>query len=252
MAAAAGEVCAAVQRAPVRALRDRIAELSIALTELYAAGLQLEAVPPRGLPPQPAPGSDRFPGLGSFDRALSLTSYLDPGALVIPASPSEAILRVAACAWGGLRHWQSGAPVAAVDAWAGTRAWWGPAALFALSVLREAEHGPPPEQPRRQAAPPEPVLLGSAPRGWVGIRLAPLGIGALVRDVAPGGPADGLIQPGDVLLSADSVPLDALDPAEIARQLVAEPGVGKTIEVYRDGASHHVTLISGVAPDPAS
>lgn len=56
MAAAAQELCAVVPRAPVRALSDRIAELSAALTELDAAGLRLEVVPPPGAAPPPRPG----------------------------------------------------------------------------------------------------------------------------------------------------------------------------------------------------
>ncbi len=248
LAAAAENLCTTLIEAGDAPLAARVEALAVAVAELYAAGRVLPPAPPVA-EPSPAPGSADFPGLGAFDEVLRSASPLDSGGVAEPAHTSDALLRVAAHAWSGLERWRQGDVERAVLAWAGGWPNWSGDALFALTVLHAASarfRPAAPKAPRSSRATPV-VLDRPKARGWLGVRFEPLGIGVLVREVAAGGPADGLVEPGDVLLSADGVMLDHLDPQEIARHLVAPPGESRLVEVYRDGATREIRLISARA-----
>jgi serine protease Do len=102
------------------------------------------------------------------------------------------------------------------------------------------------------------LTTGHAVRGWLGVVLdqqemqgevRPAHAGALVRGVAPGGPADQAgIKAGDVVVSFDGKPVE--DGFRL-RLLAAEAGIGRTVplKVLRDGAEVvlQVTIVERTA-----
>jgi serine protease Do len=100
----------------------------------------------------------------------------------------------------------------------------------------------------------------SAPRGFIGIRWAPLsedlatqfgvpaGQGALVAQVSPGGPAEqAQIKPGDIVLQVDG---EAITPERSIIDLIGSRPPGSTVmlEVTRDGQKRSVAVILGTRP----
>jgi serine protease Do len=103
----------------------------------------------------------------------------------------------------------------------------------------------------------------AAPEAYMGVAtqdldpalVAQLGLpvdeGALVVDLAPGGPADrGGINPGDVILGIEGAEIATSD--DIRDQITSrEPGEEITVELVRDdGTADEVTLTLGVRPLP--
>ncbi|HEV7252303.1 MAG TPA: DegQ family serine endoprotease [Mesorhizobium sp.] len=103
--------------------------------------------------------------------------------------------------------------------------------------------------------------FGETRRGWLGVRIQPvtediaesLGMpeakGALVAGVIKGGPVDnGVIQPGDVIVSFDGRPVD--DMRDLPR-VVAESPVGKEVDVLivRKGEEMTVKVTLGRLED---
>jgi len=79
----------------------------------------------------------------------------------------------------------------------------------------------------------------------------PVDHGALVLDIAPGGPADQAgIRPGDVIVAFDGKPVNGSD--DLGRDILArKPGDKVTIQLVRaDGSKQTVTATLGVRPLP--
>ena len=101
---------------------------------------------------------------------------------------------------------------------------------------------------------------GKVTRGYIGATVqavtpeisASLGLhgrkGALVADLAPGGPAEQAgLQPGDVVLGIDGRPVDSAD--ELTRQVaMVHPGQVARLEVLRSGRTLTVDVHSGLRP----
>ena len=97
------------------------------------------------------------------------------------------------------------------------------------------------------------VAYGETRRGWLGVGIqdvtddiaASMGRtdthGAMVTDVTKSGPADGVIKDGDIILSFDGKPIEAMHDLP---RLVAETAVGKTVPltVLRDGKEQTVSV----------
>jgi serine protease Do len=103
--------------------------------------------------------------------------------------------------------------------------------------------------------------FGETRRGWLGVRIQPvtediaesLGMdrarGALVAGIVQGGPADnGLIQPGDVIVSFDG---RAIRQMRDLPRIVADSPVGKTVDVVliRNGEEETVQITLGRLED---
>jgi len=73
------------------------------------------------------------------------------------------------------------------------------------------------------------------------------GHGARVQSVAPGLPADGVLQPGDVIVTIDDQPITTADSLI---QVMTSHKIGDdvTVGVVRDGANQNVVLKLGAAP----
>lgn len=103
-------------------------------------------------------------------------------------------------------------------------------------------------------------LYGEARRGWIGVGIqdvtdeiaASLGRpdthGAMVTDVTKSGPGDGVLQPGDIILSFDGKPVEEM--RDLPR-LVAETDVGKSVplEVFRGDKQQTLTVKVGRLDD---
>ena len=98
--------------------------------------------------------------------------------------------------------------------------------------------------------------FGETRRGWLGVGIqevtvdiaASLGrpntFGALVIDITPDGPSDGLVREGDIILEFDSRPIERM--RDLPR-VVAETAVGKAVpvKVLRDGAETTLDVTLG-------
>ena len=97
------------------------------------------------------------------------------------------------------------------------------------------------------------VAYGETRRGWLGVGIqdvtddiaASMGRtdthGAMVTDVTKSGPADGVVEDGDIILSFDGKPIVTMHDLP---RLVAETAVGKvvTLTVLRDGKEQKVSV----------
>jgi len=97
------------------------------------------------------------------------------------------------------------------------------------------------------------VAYGETRRGWLGVGIqdvtddiaAAMGRsdthGAMVTDVTKAGPADGVVEDGDIILTFDGKPIETMHDLP---RLVAETAVGKTVEltVLRDGKQQSVSV----------
>ncbi|MDN2566151.1 DegQ family serine endoprotease [Aquibium sp. A9E412] len=103
--------------------------------------------------------------------------------------------------------------------------------------------------------------FGETRRGWLGVRIQPVtddiaeslgmerAMGALVSGIIEGGPiADGVIEPGDVIVEFDGTPVEAM--RDLPR-LVAESPVGKQVSVtiVRKGERQTVSVTLGRLED---
>jgi hypothetical protein len=105
------------------------------------------------------------------------------------------------------------------------------------------------------------ALVNQPPRGggWLGIDVAPLTPalaratggqdGVIVSWVDPKGPAAGMIAPGDVIISVDSIAMTTPGQWEAATGRFA-PGADLSVRVRSNGAEADVTL-TAAAPPPA-
>src|SRR5690606_25190464 len=98
--------------------------------------------------------------------------------------------------------------------------------------------------------------FGETRRGWLGVGIqevtediaASLGrpntAGALVIDITPGGPSDGMIVEGDIIIEFDGKPIERM--RDLPR-VVAETAVGKAVPVtlLREGAEQVVEITLG-------
>lgn len=101
---------------------------------------------------------------------------------------------------------------------------------------------------------------GETRRGWLGVAIqevsediaASLGLsstaGALVVDVTKGGPAEGKVQVGDIILDFDGKPITRM--RDLPR-VVAETAVGKgaTVRLYRNGTEQTLSITLGRLED---
>jgi S1-C subfamily serine protease len=88
-------------------------------------------------------------------------------------------------------------------------------------------------------------------RGLLGVRLATVTdingnpVGAIVLGVVPGSPAEqGGVQPGDIVIAADSQPVTT---AEEVEEAIAQhqPGDRVTLRVHRADGDHTLTVTLG-------
>ncbi len=105
------------------------------------------------------------------------------------------------------------------------------------------------------------IAYGEVERGWLGISLQELtpaiaerlGLapysGVLVQDVMPSQPAEGRLQPGDVILSVDGQPTPRVDDLQDAIQY-RRPGEVVRLEVWRQGQRLTVEVKLGKRPTP--
>ncbi len=105
------------------------------------------------------------------------------------------------------------------------------------------------------------IAYGEVERGWLGVYLQELttavaeelGLepysGVLVPDVIPGQPADGIIEPGDVILSVDGRPTPRVDDLMDAVQ-ARRPGEVVRLEIWRRGQRLTVEVRLGKRPTP--
>jgi serine protease Do len=105
------------------------------------------------------------------------------------------------------------------------------------------------------------VAYGETRRGWLGVGIqdvtddiaASMGRtdthGAMVTDVTKSGPADGVIEEGDIILTFDGKPIEAMHDLP---RLVAETPVGKTVTVtvLRDGQEKSLPVTLQRLEDP--
>ncbi len=100
---------------------------------------------------------------------------------------------------------------------------------------------------------------GSMTRGWLGVATEevtpqiqnlldlPNTVGALIGAVSSGSPADGKLQPGDVLVSMGGVPVK--NPrALLVRTAEIPAGQSAVAKYWRDGTEHDATLTISVPP----
>jgi Do/DeqQ family serine protease len=105
------------------------------------------------------------------------------------------------------------------------------------------------------------VDKGSVTRAWLGVGIRPVAVnegsrfglksdeGALITELAPGGPAErGGLQPDDLLVEFGGSPVK--DPSHLQR-LVAEARIGKPVQVrvLRSGRPLVLTMVPGNADD---
>lgn len=103
------------------------------------------------------------------------------------------------------------------------------------------------------------IRHGAVKRGWLGIQIQPVtrdiaasvGLpkaeGALVADIAAGGPAKSALRAGDVITSLDG--RTVREPRELARRIAAvDPGQRAKIGLWRNGAAETVTVNVGTMP----
>jgi hypothetical protein len=103
------------------------------------------------------------------------------------------------------------------------------------------------------------VMLGSlalaqAPRGGIGVQVAPDAGGLRIGSVAPGGPADRAgLQAGDLIVSVDDRPVAFMDPAAAVAMITGPIGTSVRLMVASpNGSGRTVTLQrAGVAQGPA-
>jgi serine protease Do len=98
--------------------------------------------------------------------------------------------------------------------------------------------------------------FGETRRGWLGVGIQevtddiaaslgrPNAFGALVIDVTPGGPSDGVVVEGDIILQFDGRTIEQM--RDLPR-IVAETGVGKAVPVLilRDGSEETLDITLG-------
>ncbi len=265
---AARPLSGATLDAPRLPLEHRVEILADTLALAILAGRALPPTAPPSTAPPPGPAADRWPGLGSFETVWSAGSPLQPSTPE-PMVLSDLVLDVHRWMWAGLSAHESGDAQAALTWWAGGWLQWSEAALVALHALHHAglrfrtvpRSRPSPMRPevtRLDTGPTAGNLLSQpaptppAPEpGVLGVRFEPLGVGVLVREVHPRGPAAAVLHPGDVVLSAGTRSLVDIDPDELKRHLVVPAGRPLRCEVYRDGEMFDVELIP-VAPETLS
>ncbi len=100
------------------------------------------------------------------------------------------------------------------------------------------------------------VTYGETRRGWLGVGIQDVSeemarsaglsapAGALVVEVTPGGPSEGILQAGDIILHFDGVPV--IEMRDLPR-LVAQMPVGEsvTVQVVRDGETKYLPVELG-------
>ncbi len=123
------------------------------------------------------------------------------------------------------------------------------------STTEEEQPLPPviaPQMPKPgtpQPTPPAPTL--GPRRAFLGVEIGDHpqqpGIGAVVAKVAPGGPADTVLKPADIIVAANG------EPIETSRQLLEvlaklSPGARLDLLFYREGKMQKSNLILGLRP----
>lgn len=102
---------------------------------------------------------------------------------------------------------------------------------------------------------------GHVVRGWLGVQIQAIDEdlakslkmsdthGALVSNVAPGGPADEAgLKPGDVVRSVDGQPVET--SSDLSSRVAAKgPGARVGLDVLRDGADRKIEVKLGTFPD---
>jgi serine protease Do len=102
--------------------------------------------------------------------------------------------------------------------------------------------------------------FGETRRGWLGVGIQevteemaqslgrPNTFGALVIDITPGGPSEGMITEGDIILEFDSKPIERM--RDLPR-VVAETAIGRAVPVLvlRDGGEQTVEVVVGRLED---
>lgn len=252
LAQAAQDWLRAVQVSDSLPLAQRLELLIHALLTLYATALATEAAPWVGSPP-PLPELELPPvDLGVLDTWHGLP---DPHTLAVvePRSLSADLASISQEIARGQALWSADDQEHALSWWRhGLHTSWGAVAVDCLAVLHRGLVRFRPEAPPQRTGPAlaeELVLLEPRPEprtAGMGLRLEAAVVGQEVVAVHPQGPSADLLQPGDLLLSVDGLPLDGLEPHQAGVLLAGPVGVPRQVEIYRDGES----LILEIVPRP--
>ena len=227
----ARELCAFLMQAGEIPLEQRVYAVYRGLSQLLAFGAVLP-VHPGELPRSPPPFD--FPGFGSYEAYWTVGPLSEPGQPV-PLRMSETLHFVFAGLWAGLEAYEGGDRDAAAGTWGrGFEEAWGIAASELVHALHPvvAAYRNDLRRETRGRRPVTPVLVQQErkrePPSGLGVEMQPVPGGLEVLDVHPDGISAGQLQPGDLILSIDGTPVDALDPATLTK-------LPLKFEVYRDG-----------------
>jgi hypothetical protein len=99
--------------------------------------------------------------------------------------------------------------------------------------LDGVEVSAPVEVIRWQLAEVELAIEAAAPVGVIGVKFAPEPGGLRIRAVTPGGPADGALQMGDLLVVIDGRALEGLPEADLFDAMRGPPGASSAMRVRR-------------------
>jgi putative serine protease PepD len=94
------------------------------------------------------------------------------------------------------------------------------------------------------------IATGRADMPYMGVVGGDVPEGVLLQDVVAGGPAVGVLRPGDILTAVDGA--DATTNAALAAALAGHaPGDRVTVRVLRDGTPVEATIVLGTRPPAA-
>lgn len=257
---------------------SRLEALTAHLVHLYALGLRLPPAEPAQPPAEPAPWPDTWLDLGSADASAppvslllrGLSSDVSRGLSVEDAIAGAWWRRSFDARWGTLATAAIGRlHTALVEARRGDAPTVAPppgppsspAPRATSPVPTRREDGPallrhqgPTVLPGLEPAPPTRHRSGRSRRatagspGVLGIRFEPTPAGLAVTAVHPEGPAGDKLQPGDLLLSIDGLPLRGRDPEGVRAALVGAIGEPRQLGVGRGAGILEIELIP-VAPE---
>lgn len=255
-------------------LEERLEAGAAVLAQLYLAGRLLPEASPVEMPLTGSPDFDDWPGFGALESYYAIENPLEPPDVVDELQLSVDVITVFDCVWRGLILFEEGQTDEAMAWWRiSFDGEWGARACRALQILHHGSDRFRSERTRRQrprrtvafeetvwrddqpssmallAGGPknEPAAPTSSERGAVGLRFEPAVVGHAIVAVHPRGPAAGILEPGDLLLTVSGTSVDGLAEADVGSLLAQPVGSSVHIEIYRDGQAFSLSIVP-VAP----